>query len=62
MKGNKLPKALWRKGKSKFFYPRMEQEGISISGAWLGGNIRDHFKNSAIFLLYKKYGLVVKPK
>ncbi len=37
MKGNKLPKIFWVKGKSKFFYPRLIQEGIKFGEyMWIG--------------------------
>ena len=50
MKGNKLPKVLWKKGKSKFFYPRLIQENISF-----GTNVWDGImKESPLDLLYKK--------
>lgn len=59
MKGNKLPKKAWVKGKSKFAIPRMIQEGIltpamGLGYAWWNGAARD----SLISQLYKKLNLI----
>lgn len=50
IKGDKLPKRFWVKGKSKFMYYRMVEEGISFGNtAWLG-----IITEAPIITLYKK--------
>ena len=60
MKGDKLPKKFWMKGKSKFFYPRMKEEGIEVGKGWTGEDISKHFERTPIVQLYKKYGFTRK--
>jgi Leu/Phe-tRNA-protein transferase len=50
MKGDKLPKSMWVKGKSKNFYTRLTQEGIKFGvNVWNGIMIE-----SPMDKLYKK--------
>lgn len=50
MKGPKLPKKMWAKGKSKHFYIRLAQEGIPFGNRMWDG----HIMESPLDLLYKK--------
>jgi hypothetical protein len=53
MKGDKLPKWMWKKGKSKLFYPRLKQEGIKFGqNAWTGD--KEQILNSPMNQLIKK--------
>lgn len=50
MKFYKLPKIFWVKGKSKFLYPRLKEEGIKFGHGLWNGTITE----SPIDVLYKK--------
>lgn len=54
----KLPKKYWVKGKSKFLYPRMRQEGIMFGVDRWDGTI----KTSPLSLLYMKLDKDLKLK
>lgn len=53
-RGDKLPKYMWEKGKSKFFYPRLKQEGIELSKIpwWVNDSFQSAY--SKLYLKLKK--------
>lgn len=50
MRGNKLPKYMWRKGMSKFLFTRAKQEGL-LPIHWTGHEPHD----SLFSQLHRKY-------